>query len=252
MPKHSLVRALCVLSMMLALVAVPLVAQEKLSPTDNPPQTGSAPEGDGVLISQPPNASNGLFNDGDCGACPTGAQSIADNFVLAAAADVGEVMWWGGYFPGDSFANWDYTVMFHTDSGGLPGAMISSQTGTPTATPTGVVLFGVQEYEFDLILSPVALDAGTYWIELFTNTTGETDQAFWEVGDLDPINGIFDAVFSTTVPGTDWINTGVDQAFVLFEATGVPTMGAVSFALLAAVLIGLGLAVMSHFKKRQA
>ena len=252
MTKPNVVRNLCVLLLALAVVTMPLAAQEKVSPTDNPPIVGSAPEGGTVLISQAPNQVNGLFNDGDCAACGTGAQSIADNFVLDDSVSVGEVMWWGGYFPGDIFSSEPYTIMFHTDSGGLPGAMISSESQVPSATATGVILFGVSEYEFDMVISPVALDPGVYWIEIFTNTTGNADQAFWETGVTDPVNGIFDAVFSTTVPGTTWGNTGLDHALVLFEATNVPTMGTMSFALLAAVLLGLSLAVVAHFKKRHA
>lgn len=249
--KMIVVRSLCVLLLTLAVVVVPLAAQDKVSPTDNPPQTGNAPEGGNVLISQPPNAVNGFFNDAGCAICGSGQQSIADNFVLTAATDVGEVMWWGGYFPSDNFMADAFTVMFHTDGGGVPGTMISSETGTPSATATGVVLFGVSEYEFDLVLSPVALDAGTYWVEIFSDTSANADDVFWETGDQDPTNGIFDAVFSTTVPGSGWLNLGFDMAYVLFESTGVPTMGAMSLALLAAVLLGLSLAVMAHFKKRR-
>lgn len=186
----------------------------------------TCPNGGPLLISQQPNQSNGLFSDADCAACGTGQQSVADDFVLAAPASVGQIVLWGGYFPGNMIpgAPDSFTVIFHQDAALLPGANIDTQTLAPTsATTTGVTLFGVSEVLYVVDLTPVALPAGTFWVEIFTNTAGNTDQFFWEVGNLDAVNGRLNNAFATVVPGAAW-NAGnpvADGAFALCGAGAV-------------------------------
>jgi hypothetical protein len=68
-----------------------------------------------------------------------------------------------------------------------------------------VVLFGVHEWEFTLTLgTPVNLTAGTYWIELFNDTTGNPDDFFWETGNLDPTHGGPGSGWTTATPGVAW------------------------------------------------
>ncbi len=87
----------------------------------------------------------------------------------------------------------------------FPGAVVTSETVTPTANLTGVVLFGVQEIEYTFDLTPVNLAAGNYWVEITTNSVGNADQAFWEVGNADTVgNGAVGIAFATAVPGVTW------------------------------------------------
>ena len=218
-------RSVCIFVLLLAVVAMPLAAQQRVSPIDNEPVARNAPSGDGVVLSQAPNQVNGLFSDSDCDLCPGGQQSLADNFVLTATTTVGELMVWGGYFPSDTPSADTFTVIFHQDSGGLPGAVIASESGTPSRMVTGVVLFGVAEYEYVYTLgSPVTLDAGTYFVEVFNDTSGNSDSFFWETGNLDPVNGIAGQAFAFENPGSSWsYDASEDMAIVLFEAGQVPT-----------------------------
>ncbi len=179
-----------------------------------------------VFLDQSPNQSNGSFSDVDCNACGAGTQVIADNFVLANSAVITQITFWSGYFPNNTpLAQDDLTVIFHADSGGSgPGAAFSTETTVPyTRTTTGIVLFGVSEYKHTITLSnPVALDAGTYWVEIYNDTTGNADSFFWEVGDLDVVNGIANGAFSTSAPGSSWNTTASDFAILIegFE-TGI-------------------------------
>jgi uncharacterized repeat protein (TIGR01451 family) len=88
-----------------------------------------------------------------------------------------------------------------------------------------VVLFGVNEVLYVVDIAPVALPAGITWVEIFTNSAGNPDQFFWEVGNLDATNGIVNDAFSQAAPGGAWLtgNPVADNAFVLCPAGG-PTL----------------------------
>jgi uncharacterized repeat protein (TIGR01451 family) len=179
-----------------------------------------------LLLDQAPNQSNGLFSDADCGACGTGQQSIADNFVLTAPYTIEEIIIWSGYFPGNSQPVDDIDVIFHANAGTLPGAAVSTETNVPaTRVQTGVILFGVNEWMTTLTLAnPVELTAGTWWVEIFNNTVGNTDNYFWEVGDLDPVNGILNNSFAQQAPGVTWLtgNPVSDNAVQIYGTPVAP------------------------------
>jgi len=199
----------------------------KVSPRNNPPMVRMPriPGGD-ILIDQQPNAVNGYFADTDCQLCPTGQQSMADNFVINSAtgsAQLQHITMWGGYFPGNTpNATDDYDILIHNNAGALPGATIvftvSGIQATTRAT-TGVVLFGVDEWVFDFDLAaPPTLPNGTYWLEIFNNTAPTPGvDFFWETGTLDPTHGIASAAFSTSTPGqtAGWNVNPDDQSMVL-------------------------------------
>jgi hypothetical protein len=87
-----------------------------------------------------------------------------------------------------------------------------------------VVLFGVNEVEIILDLTPVDLVAGTYWVEITTSTAGSSDTFFWEVGNLDGVAGRLNNAFALEVPGVSWItgNPVSDNALALC-GTGEPS-----------------------------
>jgi len=197
----------------------------KISPRDNPPmvRTARTPGGD-VLLNQQPNAVNGFFSDPNCQLCPTGQQSIADNFVVASptgSVQLNSITTWGGYFPGNTpNATDDFDILIHNNAGGLPGpTIVFSVTGIPATSRamTGVVIFGVDEWIFDFTLAaPPTLPNGTYWLEIFNNTapTPGVDY-FWETGDLDGTNGIPNAAFAQQAPGTSWLSNPGENAVIL-------------------------------------
>jgi hypothetical protein len=104
-----------------------------------------------VYLDQLPNQSNGIFSDCTCAACGTGAQMLAENFVVAAAGPnygITEIVMWGGYFP-ENIPNTtdDFTITIYEDAAGAPGAVFYTASGLlpTTRTATGVVVFSVDE-----------------------------------------------------------------------------------------------------------
>jgi len=164
-----------------------------------------------TFLDQAPNQSNGYFAD-TCRAGGSGNTPIADNFVVTVAGPavgITEIILWGGYYP-QNIPNTtdDFTMIIHSDAGGLPGAAIYSMFNLEPTTRalTGVVLFGVDEYifTFDFSAAPLIITtAGTYWIEIY-NCSTLSDAFFWETGDLDVTNGVFDHAFAVETPGVNW------------------------------------------------
>ncbi len=153
---------------------------------------------------QPPNASTGIFADADCDLCSEGEQTLADNFTITAPKIISSIVIFGGYYPDDLAMESDnFTVRFLEDDDFLLGSVVASQSGVDsTKTATGEFLFGVQEYQYTLLLDPpVSLDPGTYFVEIFNNTAGNTDSFFWEGGTVDPEAGIVGSFFDFTTPG---------------------------------------------------
>lgn len=155
---------------------------------------------------QQPNLSNGIFSDLDCELCDTGLQVLADNFVLTGETQVNSVTFWGGYYPSDNSMDPDcFTFIFKENAGGVPGAEIERVDCVPAdeKEDTGRDLFGVSEYIYT-INTDLTLPAGTYFVEVYNNTDGNSDSWFWEVGDLDNTVGIIGSAWSPTMPEEPW------------------------------------------------
>ena len=184
---------------------------------DNCPQCQAT----SACLSQFPNQTDAPFSDLDCDACG-GIQILAENFTVPANREVDQLKWWGGYFPGNNALAVDaFTIVIRADDGsGLPGAVIN--TVGPINVPrvlTGIILFGVNEYEYTLTISPnKVLGPGTYWVEIYNDTTRDPsgDDWGWEVGTLDAVNGIPGEAFTFTLPEAPWSPDAVtDQALVV-------------------------------------
>jgi len=188
-----------------------------------------------VILNQAPDQVNGYVSDFDA------PQSIADNFVVSSTANVTQIRIWGFYaYTGTAPATDNFTVIFHADSAGLPGTSISTQTNVPVIRQvTGGTVIGYTEYVYTLTLAtPVNLSPGTYWVEIYDDTSADTDDNFyWELGTVDSTNGIPNSALATTTPGSGWITAQVDFAIeITKENVAVPTMnewGMVLFILLA-------------------
>jgi MYXO-CTERM domain-containing protein len=192
------------------------------------------------IISQAPNQINGYFSD------PTFPQSIADDFVIGAGgADLGVLTWYGGYFPSNIVVPDQFNIRIHGDFVGLPDGSASFlnlvNVAADTRTDTGVDEFGVDEYVYTLDLGGVHLDSGTYWIEIFNDTTQNSDNWFWETGDLDTTQGRLNNAFAVEAPGVTWIVNPGEMAFTIEAA--VPTPGALAV---------LGLAGLATGRRRRA
>ena len=173
-------------------------------------------------LNQPPNQSNGIFSDEACSLCSSGQQVLAENFTVVSDDPnlfLEQITLWGGYYSSDTPLDPDdFDILIHSDSSGSPGAVICTETGiTPASrTTTGVILFGVHEYQFTLDLAtPCRLSAGTYWLEIYNNSGSSTDDWFWETGNLDASNGIEGNAWATAAPGSAWIIQGGNLAVQL-------------------------------------
>jgi hypothetical protein len=177
-----------------------------------------------VLLDQQPNQSNGIFADVGCDLCG-GPQVLADNFSLPASEDIAQIVFWTGYFPGDVPIDPDtITVIFHEDSGGLPGTAVYTESDVAyERIQTGVILFGVHEWMHTLTLaSPVTLDPGNYWVEIYNDTGFGTDDFFWEVGNPDTVgNGLPGSAFAFTAPGSAWNFDGLTDFALQLLTTAV-------------------------------
>jgi hypothetical protein len=165
-----------------------------------------------VFLDQAPNTVNGLFADATCALCPTGQQTIADNFaatIINSQTGITELVIWGGYYPEDIPNTTDnFTILLHSDNAGQPGTVIATYTNLQATSrvQTGVILFGTHEYmfTFDFSASPIMVPStGTYWLELFNNSV-ESGNFYWETGNLDATHGVLGSAWYTTTPGTAW------------------------------------------------
>ncbi len=178
----------------------------------------------------------GVISDKACAGCSSiSAQSVAENFVLTESETIGQIVLWGGY-PESGVAPLpdDFTVVFRGDSGGLPGSAVATFTDVP-ATPRvgrgetftdGETASTLRQYEATLSLpSPVTLPAGTHWVEIFADTTGEARDWSWQRGTAgerssDPVRSV--AGFATAVnqaPGSSWSLASGDLALRLYSAS---------------------------------
>lgn len=170
-------------------------------------------------IKQLPNAVNGYFSDVGCDFCGGGSQSMADDVNIGNTTNICDIQYWGGYYSSNSAPTDNFTIVIHTDGGGIPGATIYSQSNVATTrVQTGNVLFGVNEWLYTSTLaSTVSLTGGqTYWVEIFNNTGLGTDDWFWETGNRDVAYGNSGSAFDFSTPGVAWnFLSGSDQAYVL-------------------------------------
>jgi hypothetical protein len=188
-------------------------------------------------------------------------QTIADNFIVSSTANVTQIKIWGIYVNGSADGTGSgtdhFTIIFHANNAGLPGATISTLSNVPmTRQLTGVtnVIGSFTEYLFTLTpATPVTLNPGTYWVEIYNDITGSTDHFLWETGTLDPTNGISGSAYSHTVPGSSWSSlSNTDFAIEITKEsepinTSVPTMNEWGMIIFIA-LAGLGAV---YFIRRQ-
>src|SRR5512140_2258591 len=112
----------------LALIAAAVAAGSAQSAPVIWNQPGQAPGGS-IFASQNDTKVGGLGN----------YQTLFDDFTFAAGATVTDVHWTGGFFGSNeqSGAVTDFTISFWADNAGQPGALITSQNGFGTGSPTG-------------------------------------------------------------------------------------------------------------------
>ena len=167
-----------------------------------------------ILLEQLPDQVTGWFADVGWPA------SEADNFALAEAQSIAQIQIWGAYWPDDIPYPDQFTVIFHADAGGLPGAVLYSESGVAsTREQTGAIFLNLHEYLYTLTLAdPVALGPGTYWVEVYNN--GYFSGYFtWETGSADTYGrGLPNKASASQTPGTGWYTTEGNFALRLIAA----------------------------------
>ncbi|MGH9464257.1 MAG: hypothetical protein ACRD0X_01340 [Thermoanaerobaculia bacterium] len=213
------------LAILLASASAPgeALAQEPVGvelPSPGPPLDVAAPQLGAMTLNQPLHP-----NPSFCNAASEGInQSIADNFlVLSLPFDISQIVVWGIFFLDNTPGTDEYAILFHSDSGGLPGAVVEQQSGVPASrVDTGLNFADKDIYQFTMDLaSPIQLAPGTYWIELFNDASSQSDDFCWIQGLEDGTNGIPGHVFASQTPGVTWIPQGGEMA-ILLGGTVVP------------------------------
>jgi hypothetical protein len=185
---------------------------ENQPPREGPTSGATCSDGAcGPITTQSPNGFNGYFSDSDY----AGQYAVAEDFVVPVAQRVCEVTFWGAYYPSDTTPADDFSILVHADAGGIPGAVVWSETGVaPARFQTSVVLFGVHEWQYSWIpAGNLSLGAGTYWLEIYQNNAAP-DIWFWETGN-------FGATYSGhgqsqgSFPGAAWGLVADDLSFVV-------------------------------------
>ncbi len=190
---------------------------------------------------QPRNQLNGIFSDVDCDACiaqgdpPT--QTVADQLTLLTAESLHILKFWGGYFPGDAGGADplpdEFSVKFRINDDSMgsdqPGPVIRKVLVGPATTriETGVMLFGVREFEYTIELaSNQDLAPGVYWVEIYNDTASDQtgDDWFWETGDLDVVNGLPGFAYTVdppNAPAKGWMIDDInDLSLTIICTTG--------------------------------
>lgn len=160
-------------------------------------------------LDQPPTRASSGVSDLDCGFCQNGSMVIAEDLVLTEPGWIAELTIWGGYVD-DLVYDDHFTVRILADGAGdLPATpALFAWTGVPAireATGLTVPFNGspVEEYRLTLRLpSPPLLTAGTYWMLIANDSTGQDGEFVWGYGTLDAVNGRAGAALS--VSGAVW------------------------------------------------
>lgn len=167
-------------------------------------------------------------------------RSTVDDFTLTSATNI--TGYYGLYLTNSGIlpAGYSMALNFYADAGGAPGAYVgsSAETGYSEA-PTGRNWFGRDEVVNHSTFSPIALGAGTYWVEMqiigFENAyhmvhSGVTGSEAW----------VNYSDFGGAFPGSALFGVAADMAFAL-EGDVIPAPSALAL---------LGIAGMAGRRRR--
>jgi len=193
------------------------------------------------------NAAPLLFDNGAPDLNSPNARSItifrsADDFTLGSGANVSSIRFWMVDQPGNFSGS--ITYAFYQNSAGALGSLISSAT-VSGITPLflnqiPVNVHQIERVDFDLP-APLALAAGTYWLELHDGSTlttaanPNTPNVLWARVPGGPVGN----AKQNAIPNLPSNNIGNELAFQLFgnsTSTAVPeptTISLCAFGLLA-------------------
>jgi Zn-dependent metalloprotease len=170
----------------------------------------------GPVFSQSPVRATGAFSDADGSAVTRRVR--AESFTVPGTRNLDRVRIWGYYHNGNAGGD-NFTVIFHQNAGGLPGAAIATFASAAfDRTLTGRTVQGRPEHQIDFALpSPVLLAAGSYWLEIYNNTPTNPDNWVWEGSEYIAAPGFAQ---SDVAPGANWYQGSgqFDLALELYAA----------------------------------
>lgn len=190
-----------------------------------------------LLLDQPATQESSVVSDLGCGFCQNGSQVVAEDVVLAAPGWIDTILVRGGYVDDEVYDD-RFRVQIYADSAGLPGLpALYAYSGLPAfrqATGLPVPFSGspLAEHRYAIELpAPAALAAGTYWIEIANDSTGQIGEWVLGYGTLDPVSGRAGCALS--INGSVWFaspaNLNLRIPFVLF-ADGFESGGTTSWS----------------------
>ncbi len=103
----------------------------------------------------------------------TSTAIASDDFILNKDYDIINVEWSGIYSNSSTPATDDFTIVVYSDGIGMPGTalMTVSAGNNVNRTDTGVDLFGLDVFNYNISIPPFSATAGTtYWISIYNNT----------------------------------------------------------------------------------
>ncbi len=172
-----------------------------------PDDVETTPGGDGPIVDQHSLPYTGAFSDADSSGFTR--RSRAEDFTVRNTRLVETVTIWGYYAYGGQSGNDNFSVIFHADSNGLPGATLASFAGIAfDRVLTGNDIGGLPENQITFHLpTPVRLTPGTYFVEIFDNTVGNSSNWVWTASDY--VGGSAFAQ-SDQAPGVNWYGGTAD------------------------------------------
>ena len=143
---------------------------------------------------------------------------IADNFTVESTMNVTSVTWYGIYASDNTPPASDvFMIIFRDDNGGEPGTAVATYGPIdPGRVATGgdVVGYDTYEYVYDLPTPATLTGPGLFYLQIYNDTTGDSDTWYWETGFADSSVGIAGDYDSTTIPES-WVADTYDFAFTL-------------------------------------
>lgn len=193
-----------------------------------------------LLFEQPVTGNRGLFSNLNAAS----SQQDADNFSLASASNVSEIVFWGAYqgFDLSTQSDVDFTIRLFETAGATPVIdPFFEQQVTATFSPTGLtngVTFGDQPiYRFTASSLSIDLAAGTeYWLSILESdldTLGSAGIFEWSP------SSILGSGALRNLDSTVWGAFPRNSAFALHgeELSAIPVPAA--FWLFGTALVGL-------------
>jgi hypothetical protein len=180
-----------------------------------------------------PSKSGGFLSDSDSGV------GFADDFLLAGPATINAIRYWGFYAPTSTPGADAFTVIFYSNQAGLPngsGVLATNTFADAARIDTGDDIDGNGSdiYLYEAPLAPLSLGAGTYWVSIFNNTAGDSDDNWawarhaFPGNDARSLNG-----------GTSWLHEFSDSE-LSFQLLNVPEPSGLTIGLLATAMLLIG------------